>query len=105
MNAEACGFRALVARGFSHAISLKFRNVQASPGHRNNVISLSYLKAIEGQPVDVMLTNGTRLTGWTLVSVGRLWARTVWLVDGETDVFVRPGEILDIRVPEHLEAA
>jgi hypothetical protein len=69
------------------------------------VISVSYLKAIEGQPVDVILTNGTRLAGWTLVSVGRLWARTVWLGDGETDVFVSPDEIADIRVPEHLEAA
>ena len=84
---------------------LKFRNIQASLGHSLGVISLSYLKAIEGQQVDVMLTDGTRLTGWTLVSVGRLWARTVWLVDGETDVFVGPDEISDIRVPERLEAA
>ena len=69
------------------------------------MISVSYLKAIEGQQVDVMLTNGTRLTGWTLVSVGRLWARTVWLVDGETDVFFSLDEISEICVPERLEAA
>ncbi|HUE59461.1 MAG TPA: hypothetical protein VMO88_07745 [Acidimicrobiales bacterium] len=63
------------------------------------------MKAVEGQQVDVTLSDGTRLADCSLVSVGRLWARTVWLLNGETDLFVSPSEIADIRVLEQREAA
>ena len=55
--------------------------------------------------MDVLLRNGTRLADCSVVSVGRLWARTVWLLNGETDLFVSPNEIADIRVLDHREAA
>ena len=63
------------------------------------------MRAIEGQQVDVTLTDGTRLDGCCLVSVGRLWARTVWLLNGETDLFVPLEEIADLTVLEIREAA
>jgi len=63
------------------------------------------LRAVEGQQVDVTLSDGTRLADCRLVSAGRLWARTVWLLNGETDLFVSRHEIADIRVLEHREAA
>lgn len=71
----------------------------------SGVIPMANLRAVEGQQVDVMLADGTRLDNCNLVSVGRLWARTVWLSRGETDLFVTPEEITCIRAFESGRAA
>jgi len=55
--------------------------------------------------VTVELTDGTRLVDCVVVSAGRLWARSVWLVKGDTDLFSTPEEIADITVLEQREAA
>ena len=55
--------------------------------------------------MNLRLADGTRLDGCSLVSVGRLWARTVWLLNGDTDLFVHLEEIAELSVLEHREAA
>jgi hypothetical protein len=62
-------------------------------------------KAVEGRRVTVERTDGTSLVNCVVISVGRLWTRTVWLVMGDTDLFRTPEEIADIRVLAHGEAA
>ena len=52
-----------------------------------------------------MLTDGTRFDDCHLVSVGRLWARSVWLAKGDADLFVSPDEIANIFVLDRQEAA
>ena len=69
------------------------------------MISQAELRAGEGRQVNLSLTDGTHLDGCCLVSAGRLWARTVWLVNGETDLFVRLDEIAELCVLELKEAA
>jgi hypothetical protein len=70
-----------------------------------SVIPLPELRAAEGQRVTVVLTDGTQLDDCVVVSVGRLWARSVWLVKEDTDVFSTPEEIADITVLDRREAA
>lgn len=69
------------------------------------MISLPFLRGIEGRQVTVMLTDGTRFDDCHLVSVGRLWARSVWLAKGDADLFVSPDEIANIFVLDRQEAA
>jgi hypothetical protein len=69
------------------------------------VISLADLRAAEGQPVTVALSDGTVLADCVIVSVGRLWARSVWLVKGDTDLFTDPEDIEGIKVLGQREAA
>jgi hypothetical protein len=69
------------------------------------VISLACLRSVEGQQVMLSLRDGTVLEDCTLVSVGRLWARTVWLLSGDDDLFIRPYEIADISVFGQREVA
>jgi hypothetical protein len=69
------------------------------------VIPHRELRAAEGQRVTVALTDGSLLDDCVVVSAGRLWARSVWLVKGDTDVFSTPEEIADITVLEQREAA
>jgi hypothetical protein len=70
-----------------------------------SVIPHRELRATEGQRVTVELTDCTRLVDCVVVSVGRLWARSIWLVKGDTDLFSTPEEIADITVLEQREAA
>lgn len=63
------------------------------------------MRAVEGRQVNLRLVDGTRLQGCSVVSVGRLWARTVWLLSGETDLFVKVDEVDALSVPERREAA
>jgi hypothetical protein len=69
-----------------------------------SVIPHRELRAAEGQRVTVELTDGTRLDDGVVVSAGRLWARSVWLVTGDTDLFSTLEEIADITVLEQREA-
>lgn len=69
------------------------------------MISIRSMRGVEGRQVDVSLVDGTRLEGCSLVSVGRLWARTVWLVSGETDLFVSIEDIADVSVLRQQQAA
>jgi hypothetical protein len=70
-----------------------------------SVISHPDLRAAEGHRVTVELTDGTLLDDCVVVSAGRLWARSVWLVKGDTDVFSTPEEIADITILEERGAA
>jgi hypothetical protein len=70
-----------------------------------SVIPHRELRAAQGQRVTVELTDGTSLNDCVVVSVGRLWARSVWLVKGDTDLFRTPEEIADITVLDQVEAA
>lgn len=69
------------------------------------MISISDLRAAEGKAVTVVLTDGTRVADCVVVSVGRLWAHSVWLVKEDTDVFTSPEQIADLVVPEERRAA
>ncbi|HEX4865735.1 MAG TPA: hypothetical protein VFV02_16820 [Acidimicrobiales bacterium] len=69
------------------------------------MISLAYIREVEGRQVDVTLADGARLEDCRVVSVGRLWVRSVWLFKGETDLIVGSDEIADICVVEQGEAA
>jgi hypothetical protein len=69
------------------------------------VISIPDLRAAEGKAVTVVLTDGTRVADCVIVSVGRLWARSVWLVKEDIDVFTSPEEIAELVVPEARQAA
>jgi hypothetical protein len=69
------------------------------------VISIADLKAAEGQRATVALKDGTLLTDCLVVSVGRLWARSVWLVEADIDLFTRPDQIAGIALAEQGQAA
>jgi hypothetical protein len=70
-----------------------------------SVISLAYLRTLEGRQVNLVLVDGTWLEACNLVSVGRLWARSVWLLKNDTDVIINPDQIAEICVLDHPEAA
>ena len=55
--------------------------------------------------MDVSLVDGSHLEGCSLVSAGRLWARSLWLVDGETDLFISLDDIVDVTPAVEQEAA
>lgn len=69
------------------------------------VISFAFLRDAEGQQVTVVLKDGTRFEGCCLVSVGRLWARSLWLINDETDLIICRDEIADIFVLDGQRAA
>lgn len=60
------------------------------------MVSLAELRRLEDHRVDVVLADGTRLTDCRLVSVGRLWARSVWLSLDDTDLIYRADEVTEI---------
>jgi hypothetical protein len=66
----------------------------------DSVISDAQLRAVEGRQVIVALTAGTSLQDCRRVSAGRLWARSVLLLSGDTDLFNRPNDIADVAVFE-----
>jgi hypothetical protein len=71
----------------------------------DSVISDAQLRAVEGRQVIVAFTAGTSLQDCRRVSAGRLWARSVWLLSGDTDLFISPDDIADVAVFEAREAA
>ena len=58
---------------------------------------LAELRALEGHRIDLILRDGTRLSDCLLVSRGRLWAKSIWVVSGEIDHFIHLREILSIE--------
>lgn len=52
---------------------------------------------LEGRQVDLTLRDGTRVEGPLLVSVGRLWAHSVWIVVDDADVFISHDDVVEIR--------
>ena len=59
-------------------------------------MSTETMKQLEGGRVSVALRGGHRLDDCQLVSAPRGRCRNVWLFDGATDVFVSPGDIVDL---------
>ena len=69
---------------------------------------IEQLRQFEGQCVSVALADGSRLEGCDLVSAGRGPAKTVWIVAGGMDVFLRLADVAGIweasgppGIPEH----
>lgn len=62
----------------------------------NDVISHIELRVLEDHQVDVTLTDGTHLANCRLVSAGRLWAKSVWLASGDTDLIFPTDEVSEI---------
>jgi hypothetical protein len=57
---------------------------------------LAELRALEGDRVDLILRDGTRLNDRLLVSRGRLWAKSIWVVSDEIDHFLHLRDILSV---------
>ena len=55
------------------------------------------LGALEGDRVDLILRDGTRLDDCLLVSRGRLWAKSIWVVSDEIDHFIHRRDILSVE--------
>jgi hypothetical protein len=58
---------------------------------------LAELRALEGDRIDLILRDGTRLNDCLLVSRGRLWAKTIWVVSDEIDHFIHLRDILSVE--------
>jgi hypothetical protein len=65
------------------------------------------LRVLEGDQVEVALVDGKKLTGFVLVSAGRLWTRSIWLVRDDADLFVDMADIAWVHrtAPRYEEAA
>ena len=59
-------------------------------------MSTETMKQFEGGRVSVALRGGDRLDDCQLVSAPRGRCPSVWLFDGAADVFVSPGDIVDL---------
>ena len=57
---------------------------------------LAELRALEGDRVDLVLRDGTPLNDCLLVSRGRLWAKSIWVVSDEIDHFIHLRDILSV---------
>ena len=60
-------------------------------------LSRRALRAVEGHRVDVVLRDGRRITGCTLVSGGRARVTTLWLVADEDDILVGADDVASMR--------
>jgi hypothetical protein len=58
---------------------------------------LAELRALEGERVDLTLRDGTRLEDCDLVSAGRLWAKSIWVVRDEIDHFIHIRDLLSVE--------
>jgi hypothetical protein len=58
---------------------------------------LAELKALEGDRIDVTLRDGSRLEDCQLVSTGRLWNKSIWVLQEDVDLFIRIGDIALVR--------
>jgi hypothetical protein len=65
------------------------------------------LRAIEGQYVNVLLRDGTRIENRQLVSSGRRQAAKLWLFAGDEDIFVAVRDVVAVSEaqPDQPEAA
>jgi hypothetical protein len=59
---------------------------------------LAELRRHEGELVDVLLVDGSRIEGSLLVSAGRRGMRTVWVVAGDDDLFVPAVDLAGVEV-------
>jgi hypothetical protein len=69
----------------------------------------SRVRRLEGRQVSIVLKDGTRLDGCTLVSAGRNRTTSLWLVADDLDAFLALDDVLDVvdvpdAVPEYTQA-
>jgi hypothetical protein len=68
----------------------------ALPRHVPTERPTAHLLALRGHLVDVVLSDGRRFDGCRLISVGRLRAHTIWVLDGDNDIFLEIDQIRDV---------
>jgi hypothetical protein len=47
--------------------------------------------------VDLILRDGSQLDDCQLVSTGRLWAKSIWVLWDDVDLFIRLGDVASVR--------
>jgi hypothetical protein len=58
--------------------------------------NLSTLRRLEGHHVAVRLSDGTHIPDCELVSAARRGGPTLWLLEGDTDRFVRLADVTEL---------
>ena len=65
----------------------------------HNVPTSSRLQALEGRPVSLALTDGSRIHDAQLISAGRFGLRTIWVFANGVDAFLPLVDIIEIWEP------
>jgi hypothetical protein len=58
---------------------------------------LAELRALEGERVDLTLRDGSQLEDCDLISIGRLWAKSIWVLREDADLVISVVDILSVR--------